>query len=154
MEKKNVSPSPLDSRVSLVGPYSPSVHTLLVETPRQSFSAANGTDSAKAAIDKEYLKNVLVQFFEHKDKRVSLIQQCHAYTLRLNYFPCCQCCLICQRLTNQSFCDNESMPSGNPKSGLRRPVRKFWEFHRNTEVKIFTAIFLFDFISANFAASP
>jgi GRIP domain len=71
MEKKTVSPSsPLDSRVSLTEPNSPSVHTPFVETPRQSISTANGTDSVKAAVDKEYLKNVLVQFFEHKDKRV------------------------------------------------------------------------------------
>jgi GRIP domain len=71
MEKKTVSPSsPLGSRVSLTEPHSPSVHAPLVETPRQSISTANGTDSVKAAIDKEYLKNVLVQFFEHKDKRV------------------------------------------------------------------------------------
>ena len=40
------------------------------QTPRQSISS-NGNDPSKAAIDKEYLRNVLVQFFEHKDKRVS-----------------------------------------------------------------------------------
>jgi hypothetical protein len=42
----------------------------VTHTPRQSISS-NGTDPSKAAIDKEYLRNVLIQFFEHKDKRVS-----------------------------------------------------------------------------------
>lgn len=71
MEKKTVSPpSPLDSRVNLAEPHSASVHTALLETPRQSISTVNGTETFKTAIDKEYLKNVLVQFFEHKDKRV------------------------------------------------------------------------------------
>jgi len=44
-----------------------------METPRQSISTSNGTGSLKSAIDKEYLRNVLVQFFEHKDKRVSFL---------------------------------------------------------------------------------
>lgn len=33
--------------------------------------STNGSDPNKAAIDKEYLRNVLIQFFEHKDKRVT-----------------------------------------------------------------------------------
>ena len=33
--------------------------------------SSNGTDPNKAAVDKEYLRNVLIQFFEHKDKRVT-----------------------------------------------------------------------------------
>jgi hypothetical protein len=41
-----------------------------METTRQSISS-NGADPTKAAIDREYIRNVLVQFFEHKDKRVS-----------------------------------------------------------------------------------
>jgi hypothetical protein len=65
-EKKTPpSPSPANSRVSLMEPRSP-----IAQTPRQSISS-NGTDPTKAAIDKEYLRNVLIQFFEHKDKRVS-----------------------------------------------------------------------------------
>jgi len=60
--------------MSLAEPRSPSVRTPVVETPRQSISNRNGTDSSKAAIDKEYLRNVLVQFFEHKEKRVSFLR--------------------------------------------------------------------------------
>jgi hypothetical protein len=65
--EKRTQPSPLpyDSRASLVESRSP-----ISQTPRQSISS-NGNDPSKAAIDKEYLRNVLIQFFEHKDKRVS-----------------------------------------------------------------------------------
>jgi len=57
--------------MSLAEPRSAFVQTPIVETPHQLISTRNGTDSFKAAIDKEYLRNVLVQFFEHKEKRVS-----------------------------------------------------------------------------------
>jgi len=64
-KKTSPSPSPGNSRMSMMEPRSP-----VVQTPRPSISS-NGTDPTKAAIDKEYLRNVLIQFFEHKDKRVS-----------------------------------------------------------------------------------
>jgi len=85
LKKAPSSPSPHDSRVSLMESRSP-----LAQTPRQSISL-NGTDSSKAAIDKEYLRNVLIQFFEHKDKRVSHLTSL-SDIYRHNCSPCCRCC--------------------------------------------------------------
>ena len=68
-KKAPTPPSPYDSRMSLVESRSP--------TPQDSMSS-NGTDPNKAAIDKEYLRNVLIQFFEHKDKRVTPLTQFNA----------------------------------------------------------------------------
>jgi hypothetical protein len=64
-----------------------------METTRQSISS-NGADPTKAAIDREYIRNVLVQFFEHKDKRVSHVLGYESNFGRLNCSQCCPCCLI------------------------------------------------------------
>lgn len=63
MEKKAQLPS--TSRVSLTESRSHAA-----QASQQSISLNGGSDLNKAAIDKEYLRNVLIQFFEHKDKRV------------------------------------------------------------------------------------